>query len=188
MNGHELKKIFETFNSNYFAGKLPKYRIRVKHLPTAGGRTIPGRRLIEIGIHESHVQEQTLLHEMAHASSGLGHGKRFHAELQRLLKMGAPLGEEEVNSIRIGVRPRLSKARFESDLRDFLADNPQGTFASAVEWLNSNDGYADSVSEFVHKYPWARSAFQGVAVKCEAERALIANFLARPKEDPPIPE
>ena len=185
MNGHELRNIFEDFNSKYFGGKLPQYRIRVKRLHPAG-RILPNRRLIEVGTYESQIQKETLLHEMVHAAAGLGHGKRFLAEMQRLRQIGAPFGEAELNGIRMGVRRRLTADGFRNDAKEFLADNLQGTFASFVEGLNSTEGHADSVAEFVRKYTWARGAFRAAVRNCEEERARMASFLARRKAASPI--
>lgn len=187
MNGHELRKIFEDFNGKYFGGKLPQYRIHVKRLHTAAGRIVPRRRLIEVGIYESQVQKETLLHEMVHAAADrVGHGKRFIAEIKRLRQIGAPLGETERNAIVMGMRRRLTADGFRGDVKEFLADNPQGTFASFVEGLNSTEGFADSVAEFVRKYTWARDAFRAAARNCEEERARMASFLARRKAASPI--
>jgi len=182
MNGHELRKVFDEFNSKYFEGKLPQYRIRVKRLGAADGRVNRSRRLIWIGVRESHSQQETLLHEMVHGVAGNGHGERFLAELRRLQQIGAPLGETEVNAILMGVRLPLTKTRFRDEVKEFLTVcDPQGRFESFVECVNGDQGYTDSVAEFVRKYPWSKDAFRAVARKCEAERALMASLSARLK-------
>lgn len=99
MTKRDLARLFSDFNSRYFGGRLPRYRVCFREV-IAGltnehfGRHNRNRRTIFLfsGIrYDKHVVAEMLLHEMIHAATGDYHGGRFWRECKRLLDAGAPL-------------------------------------------------------------------------------------------------
>ena len=74
--------------------RLRRYRILVARLDGYWGQIEPEERVLRIDI-SKHPSDRrvraTVLHEMIHAAVGVGHGVRFWAELERLLKLRAPI-------------------------------------------------------------------------------------------------
>jgi SprT-like family len=110
MNYHwgekRLQCLFERYNRKHWRGRLPQYRV----VPTALdclGQCRHQKRIIEIdpNRHESDRRVRaTLLHEMAHAAApGRGHGLKFFAEMERLLRRGAlvTIETEDLGGVRI---------------------------------------------------------------------------------------
>ena len=108
----QLQEVFRAFNVQYFSGRLPEYRILVVNDVTdwqgkllgdpdfpyavTGFIDFSGRRIV-IGVRAGLVPgatiEGTLLHEMAHAATDGEHGDLWKAEIARLLLLGAPVNE-----------------------------------------------------------------------------------------------
>ena len=94
---------FDHFNQQYFASKLPTYRISlhdpliVPGVPAEMSKYIAGycdkkRRRIFLEAFPFPKAEGILLHEMAHVATNVHHGPRFRQEMSRLAAMDAPLG------------------------------------------------------------------------------------------------
>jgi hypothetical protein len=108
----KLQGIFRAFNVKYFSGRLPEYRILVVHDvperqrelfddPTLA-HAVTGfidfsGRIIVVGVRAGLVPgatiQGTLLHEMAHAATDGEHGDLWKAEIARLVLLGAPVDE-----------------------------------------------------------------------------------------------
>jgi hypothetical protein len=92
-----LRDLFERYNQIYWRGALPRYRVVETKLSQARcvGRCDWRKRTIEIDTDEHNSDRgvrATLLHEMAHAAArGGGHGEKFFAQLDRLMRSGAPV-------------------------------------------------------------------------------------------------
>src|SRR5437762_6792559 len=86
-----LRSLFDLYNQQYFAGRLPRYKValsdRYKH-----SRCFKGERKIYINP-DGEISDD-LLHEMVHAAIGYGHGKLFLMEVKRLVELGAPLQKD----------------------------------------------------------------------------------------------
>src|SRR5215471_17966417 len=95
MHGNELRRLFREYNARYFGGRLPDYRLRsVEGITRLGEAGECNRRQRVIRILRSLDDDDSrncLLHEMAHAATTSGHGKRWKAEMIRLRRAGAPL-------------------------------------------------------------------------------------------------
>ena len=85
MDGHQLRAHFIKFNEQYFAGRLPTYKIRVvEKIPSpresmfgTWGRCLKKKGLIEILREQSDEETiSTLLHEMAHRPRKMVTGSR----------------------------------------------------------------------------------------------------------------
>jgi len=103
--------MFERWNTKYFSGRLPHYRIIISNKFGGGGLCRKKRREIYLG--EQFVGsgsqkiyfKTTLLHEMGHAATRGGHGKAWMAEMLRLAKMGAPTKSEYLDYQKLCIRP-----------------------------------------------------------------------------------
>ena len=85
--------LFERYNRRYWRGRLPHYTVLVTDKYT-GGRCERGRKVIYINPGTPMGVPRTLLHEMAHAATKGGHGKKWQDEMRRLVRLGAPLKRE----------------------------------------------------------------------------------------------
>src|SRR5271165_3590458 len=85
--------LFDRYNRRFWQDRLPHYTVLVTDKYT-GGRCDERRRVIYIHPSSPMGLSRTLLHEMAHAATNGGHGKRWQDEIRRLLWLGAPLKEE----------------------------------------------------------------------------------------------
>jgi hypothetical protein len=109
----KLQEMFQAFNVKYFSGRLPEYRIlvvfdvaywqteRLGYL-VSEPYAITGfidfwGRIIVVGVRAGLVPgvtiQGTLLHEMAHAATDGEHGDLWKAEIARLVLLGAPVDE-----------------------------------------------------------------------------------------------
>jgi len=96
----EMQDIFDTYNREYWDGKLPKTVIVWTGLPKQRyGETekqTDGSFIIRLDViknKEQNVAKTTLLHEMCHVKTygkdKTDHGDRWHAELHRIMLEGA---------------------------------------------------------------------------------------------------
>ena len=112
-----FQETFERFNRQYFAGRLPDYKVLVVYdvwywetercgfpavLAPAAGST----GFIDFSARQIFVRfmgqftlgmtmEGHLIHEMAHAATDGGHGKNWKAEMARLKELGAPITDRD---------------------------------------------------------------------------------------------
>lgn len=115
-----LQRLYRRYNRRYWSDKLPRYRVEIAK-PKAPQqwagfcdskqRTI----LIDISTHQSDLDvRRTLLHEMAHAAAGrkerTAHGYRFWSQLERLLRLRAPISvgfpEAPAHQILVDIVPK----------------------------------------------------------------------------------
>jgi hypothetical protein len=106
---------FDDFNRRYFERRLPDYKILVVYdawywstercglrdelspaFDSLGFIDVGGRQIfirfhteLESGL----TMVNTLIHEMAHAAAGVGHGAAWQAEMVRLKQLGAPVAD-----------------------------------------------------------------------------------------------
>jgi hypothetical protein len=137
MTGRQLRKLFADFNGQYFGGRLPEYRIHVGRIASSG-LCNRRRRVITIAPGPDQTQRDTLVHEMAHAATKCGHSPKFFAELGRLKALGLAITNQAMEAMAAGCRVG---------------------YADVVRQINGDYGYADSVSAFDRRYPWAKGAF-----------------------------
>jgi len=91
-----LRRLFDRYDQKYFFGKLSHYRIVIASLEDhLIGRCEFAKRTIIIDVNKHHSDRElrgTVLHEMAHAAALIpGHGIQFFAQVERLLRDGAPI-------------------------------------------------------------------------------------------------
>jgi hypothetical protein len=98
-----LLRLYEQYNHQYFDGRLPALKIRLRPVNEDPGLTAEYDQaagaivFFSSGIDHLPLVRTMLLHEMVHvAIPEDGHGGRFRAELQRLAEMGAEDAEYEV--------------------------------------------------------------------------------------------
>jgi SprT-like family len=96
-SNERLRLLFERYNRIYWRGKLCGYRVVLADLSEkrAIGYCYRREKRIEIDPNQ-HTSDRelraTLLHEMAHAAAREpGHGVRFFAQMERLIRLGAPV-------------------------------------------------------------------------------------------------
>ena len=167
MSGRELRKLFVDFNERYFDGKLPAYSVRVVDRITKlgeSGRCISKRKLIEIAKGQSDSQTvSTLLHEMAHAVTSGGHGKRWKAEMIHLQNAGAPLAPPDTTvTLEDWSGSRVTKAQFSDVVRDAFLDRQDLTLRQAIKFFIRTEGGPPTVAEFLRRYTWARRVFNEI--------------------------
>jgi hypothetical protein len=94
----QCQQLFQKFNSEYFDGRLPAYRIVFIDDVATGwhGQSLKKEREIQLAASLCADElMKTLLHEMAHAAVRRGgHGKTWLAEMRRLTNLGAPTAED----------------------------------------------------------------------------------------------
>ena len=167
LNGNQLRQKFADFNVGYFNDRLPPYGIRVVakvNWLDGQGEIIRERKLIKIrqGLSDE-LAISTLLHEMVHAATGDGHGRRWKREMIRLREAGAPLAAaDKTVSLDDWDGTRVSQRMFRSHVEDELCAHPDQTLAYAVRDFICNVGGAETVSEFLKKYPWASAVFKAM--------------------------
>src|SRR6516225_9519030 len=91
-NERRLERLFERYNQKFWRGQLPRYRLRIATLGERLGQCDWKKKLIEIDIEANTNDRQircTLLHEMVHAATRTGHGVKFFAQIERLMRRGA---------------------------------------------------------------------------------------------------
>ena len=99
-----MQEMFRTFNEKYFAGTLPDYIICVVYdvsfwqgregTEPSSGFVDFDRQLITLGYTGQGFEPSVLLHHMIHAAnpSFTCKDQAFHAEVERLQALGAPVG------------------------------------------------------------------------------------------------
>jgi hypothetical protein len=104
----QFQQMFREFNRNYFAGRLPDYAVRVvydiyywKGMPFHEGelgifQPELRRILIRVVSHRP-MMVSTLLYEMARAAGDGNHNGQWLAEMRRLRKVGAPVGNLQID-------------------------------------------------------------------------------------------
>jgi hypothetical protein len=91
-----LQRLFERYNRLYWRGRLVRHRVIVSAIEgPAQGQWTPRKHLIQIDLDKHRSDREvrsTLLHEMAHAAArSQGHDVGFFAQVERLLRSGAPI-------------------------------------------------------------------------------------------------
>lgn len=91
-----LERLFALYNRRFWQGALATPHIRITKMEDCLGRWNPRQRKIDIDIDaitSDRGIRATLLHEMAHqaAGAGAGHGSKFWAQIERLLRQKAPI-------------------------------------------------------------------------------------------------
>ena len=90
-----LDRLFKRYNRIYWRGHLPPYRVRTAALDSTvhSAHCNPSKRIIEIDPSQcasDRIVRSKLLHEMVHAAIPSNHDLKFCAQLERLLRLGAP--------------------------------------------------------------------------------------------------
>src|SRR5712664_3759570 len=168
LNSVECKNsqsLFTEYNQRYFGGRLPRYKVL---LTNDCSRCERRKRRIYINPHKEDASVP-LLHEMAHAAVGRGHGKVFRDELRRLVEVGAPLQEElETYAPKNEITPKqLLSEFFEVGL-----DAPDVTWPEARQYLGYRWGLTDKHGR-ANNRRWSRFLrrarrewFRGRALAC----------------------
>ena len=151
--------LFEDFNNKYFYGKLPRYRVIVvdcvpDRVHCSHGKHYKKQRLIKLRRCDEKMMVETLLHEMVHAATGDGHGKRFRDKMEELRGKGATTEEEVLP------KPRLSKQVVRDYLEDILEKVPDVTLTQFAQYLVREYGYSTSAQALFKSYPWVQKAYR----------------------------
>lgn len=93
-----LQQLFARYNNVYWNGRLPIYRVAVADMTDAIGLCNRKQKQITIDVERQKSDQEirsTLLHEMAHAAAFVhgshGHDPKFFAQVEKLLRMRAPI-------------------------------------------------------------------------------------------------
>lgn len=186
LDGRKLRDRFTDFNVAYFGNRLPPYAIHVVHRINwldGQGETNRERRLIKIrrGLPDEEAIS-ILLHEMVHAATGDGHGRKWKRKMIELRDAGAPLvAADRTVSLDDWDGTRVSQRMFRAHVEDELCAYPDKTLACAVRDFICNVGGAETVSEFLRKYPWASAVF--TAMQKEFREYQKARAASRGKQE-----
>ncbi len=156
MDGRQLRKMFADFNRQYLSRRLPQYHIRVGQISSSGLCNWRSR-VITILPGPDDEQQDTLIHEMAHAVTKCGHSPKFIAELARLKSLGLVIRDACQGTRQ--PKPRLRKTDLVSEAMEALEAGCRAEYEDVIRGINDVHGYADSLSAFNRRYPWARRAF-----------------------------
>lgn len=114
-----LRRLYHRYNQLYFRGRLSHYRITAGPLD---GRIIGtcewSKRAITIDVEKQPSDRElrgTVLHEMAHAAAEKGehgHGIHFFAQVEKLLRQGAPITVNIAEGGMVDVLANLVPKRF----------------------------------------------------------------------------
>ena len=86
-----MQRLFALYNTRFFSGRLPKYRIVVKPLRyNWDGRCDRKNRTLYLNPRKAGL-DHIILHEMVHVKAGYCHGFIFHREVERLMRLSAPI-------------------------------------------------------------------------------------------------
>lgn len=183
MDGKQLRRKFAEFNAHYFNNKLPPYSIRV--VPRANrsggeGETIRERRLIKIrrGLRDE-MAVSTLLHEMAHAATGNGHGMKWKREMIRLRRARAPLVAADRDVSIADWDGVVTKRQWREACKDGIYAFP--TLDGLIKDFIWNIGGATTVSAFLRQYPWAGAVFREAKKKMQKDIRAYQKLRAKLK-------
>jgi len=94
-----FQMLLDEWNLKFFGGRLFGWRVLTVDDGKARwqGQCDPDNKVITLNLHKAAPGEleAVLLHELAHAASGDGHGGRWRHVLQELQRRGAPTGRIE---------------------------------------------------------------------------------------------
>ena len=164
----------------FFKVRLPRYEIRVvSRIEKDGHYGVAGycdraHRIIYLERKDEKIMLQTLTHEMAHVATNNYHGKKFHDEMHRLSKVGAPVAEHELAKD----HPKshyLNKAWLQGMAEDLFLDLPELSTDQAIS-IVARTGLSFTVKEFVHRYPWARKIIADARTDARADANLDVTF------------
>jgi hypothetical protein len=132
----QLAKLFDDLNKAYWRGRLPLFVVETARFtdPVCVGECRFSERKIRLDVSclkDGDWTRSTLLHEMIHLAVGPrqpAHGTKFFAELERLLRKGAPIfvgpGEHEGRPLTIvPMRFRLCREKLRVAYRDADLDH-----------------------------------------------------------------
>ena len=180
-DGRGLRELFKKFNEQYFGNHLSAYSIRVIHGTAYSGFCNKKRRLIKIQWGQSPDETiGTLLHEMAHAATNDGHGKKWMNEMIRLREAGAPVASAEKNICsKTWDGKKVTRGHFRLVVQDVLADSSAITLSETLRHSSSIEGGPDTIARFLRKYPWVRAVFRDEKSKFIEEQKRVAELRAR---------
>lgn len=173
-----LERLFHRYNQRYWRGRLGQYRVVVGPCPDAeliGWHECKSHTItIDVPAHRTDRQvRKTLLHEMCHAAARKpGHGVRFWAHLEHLLRQGAPVGVGAPEAGGCDILANLVPARFRLVKR--AMDRAERRRARQVwkEWREEHpDDEVDAINakylvcrleenRELHELPWKRALWE----------------------------
>jgi len=169
--------LFATYNQQYFAGRLPAYRVVVVSQITSMGEDGDcNRKLRRIRLRRDTKDNMiaTLLHEMAHAATNEFHGPRWRQEIQHLVAAGAPLPPEEAT---LAPKPTLGLIR-DAILDTLIAAAPTLAFRDFLRGYAQL--YAVSAPSLLRKYPSLPRIFtaakQRYATECKRREDMLRSL------------
>jgi hypothetical protein len=176
MRRASLRPLFDAFNAQFWAGRLPVYRVHRRRLPGGvNGCCDRTRRIITIDRRLDDDRARTvLLHEMCHIRTA-NHGTRFLAELTRLVAHGEAWAAEERATYAdptraIKVTWRAAKEYLENIVLA-VPDVPWPRAKAAVAgW------FAVSVRDLNWRFPRAKATFRRLQEEERRDRARVARL------------
>ena len=190
MTKRRLQHEFQAVRQQFFPrwDRAGRWRIRqVSDLNGANVRVYPETRTIRI-THLPDGDEGTLLliHEIAHAASNWGHGKKWQCRMERAAVAAEGMGRTELAGLLrkeiAGYRDpvaRVTAGLVYQEISDAVVEAPDLTFLQVVDCLRRD--YGLSRKEFLDRFRRARAVFDRER-RDEAERARVkAKLMAMPR-------
>ena len=114
-----LQDIFEHYKRKYWQGRLPAYRLVIATMSEAMGLCESRSKLITLDV-ERHKSDRevrsTVLHEMAHAAAfargSRGHDPKFFGQVEKLLRLRAPIAIDTPEAGGVRILANLVPSRF----------------------------------------------------------------------------
>jgi hypothetical protein len=128
----KLERLFDRLNRQFFAGRLPAYKVRTVRRFTdqvrgdQRGHCEPKKQTILVRADlDSAALRQVLLHEMCHHGA-IGHGRRWQAKMRRLAEFGETWAGTEADAYAEAGKIELPlTAQIRHGISDIAIDNPR---------------------------------------------------------------
>ncbi len=159
-----LKQEFQAIRQRFFPrwDRAGRWRIRhVRDLDGARGRCCPDRT-IRITFRGGVRGTALMIHEIAHAVTGDGHGRRWQARMEQAAVTAADAGQADLAGLlRADIAgyndplARVSARLVYQEIAD--AASPDVTFSEVIEFVRR--GYGLPRRQFLKRFPRARKVF-----------------------------
>ncbi len=182
-----LTQDFQAVRHQFFSSWDRAGRWRLRQEPNLNGAQGSCRRESET-ILVTHLPEGDggtllLIHEIAHAVTDGGHGKKWQARMEKAAVTAEQAGRTELATLLrkeiIGYRDpmaRVTAGLVYSEIADAVVENPELTFYQVIDFVRRDYGF--SRQEFLQRFRRARVVFDREMRDAQEEAKARAKLLA----------
>jgi hypothetical protein len=156
-----LTALYDALNSQFFDGRLPRYRVRRRTPRWYGelGECDDGSRTIFVAPNLNAEEERrVLLHEMCHIETP-GHGARFRTKLKRLARMGEKWAESERLQYEEACRVALPlTAEIKHIIEDIAVEHPHLPWPRVLQMISNE--VCRAPQEVLRVAPWVPQVWE----------------------------